>query len=185
MLGGHPEKGRAWPDAVTASTMGSAITTPVLLVEPDVVPGPTAAAAEGLERAWIIGGSAAISDGVRAELRRLAGPDAPVRRLAGRTRTRTALAVADWLLAGPWKGEEPERVWAANAFGWADGIAAGPVVARDRSVLVLVDGKGHRDGPTGEWLAVQEQISRAVVLGSSAAVSDQTLQRLERWVDAD
>jgi hypothetical protein len=46
-LGTHPEPGRAWPDALTASWLGAVVGAPVLLTDPGSLPAATAEALRG------------------------------------------------------------------------------------------------------------------------------------------
>ncbi len=174
-LGDHADPGRAWPDALTASWYGSVIAAPVLLTESGRLPASTAAALDGTSSLTVVGGTAAISDGVAAEARR---HTRRVQRVSGPTRYETALAVADVLR----DRTDRSTVWAATGREWADAVTAGPAVARAGNLFVLIDGlEGGGDPSVGRWLWRNgAEIQAARVLGGSAAVTSGAEQRLLR-----
>lgn len=174
-LGDHEQADRAWPDALTASYRGALTGEPVLLLEPDGVPQPTADALDDAGEAVVVGGTAAVPESVTAQVAERVDS---VSRLAGPDRFATACAVVQELLdAGL---VSPERVWAATGLRFPDALAAGPVVAHAGEVLVLVDGKAaKRDPHTDGWLRERaDEIVDGRVVGGPEAVNEDALQRL-------
>lgn len=182
-LGDHEDPDRAWPDALTASYRGAVTGEPVLLLSPDGVPEPTAAALEGLDEGLVVGGTAAVPETVSAvvaehvdTLTRLSGPD----RFATAAAVITELLDADLVTA--------ERVWAATGLHFPDALAAGPVVAHAGELLVLVDGESDGlDRRIDGWLRERaDQVVDGRVVGGPAAVSDEALRTFaERIADAE
>jgi putative cell wall-binding protein len=176
-LGGHPVTDRSWPDGVTASYLGAAVSAPVLLVEPSGLRPVVAPQLQGVDRVLVVGGPAAVPTAVSDAVDALAGT---VTRLAGATRYSTALAVDDHVLGR----RSPQQVYAATAHGWADAISAGPAAAAAGAPLVLVDGAaGPSDSETGLWLNGRwDSLVAGTVVGGPAVVGDAALDRLSRRI---
>lgn len=163
-------EGSEWPDALTGGALAVTRGAVVLLATRDRIPETTAAALDALEphRIWVVGGPAAVTATVVGELTH----HAPVVRLAGADRYRTALAVADVVGAE----RSPRRVWVASGPRSADALVAAPV-AGQAGVLLLV----HPDGvdlpppspaPLVHWLEDHREVTAVVVVvGGTAAVS--------------
>lgn len=151
-LGESDVPSRAWPDALSASTLAAHLEVPILLVRPGSVPEPVAAVLADLRPAVVrvVGGTAAVGAEV-AEAASAAAGGADVERLAGATRYETSVAVAD---AAVEAGLDASAVWLATGHNFPDALAAGPAAARAGSPLVLVDGLRVGGAPGAEsWLA--------------------------------
>lgn len=87
--------GENFPDALAGATLASAQGAPLLLVNRDSIPAATIAALEDLDanRIVILGGTAAVSNGVRDQLVPYASSGL-VTRIAGPDRAATAAAIA-------------------------------------------------------------------------------------------
>ncbi len=135
-LGRHAEFDRAWPDALGAASLAATPDrVPTLLTRADRVPEATLAALEalGVERVHVLGGSAAVSDAVLAELR---GRGLEVARLAGRDRYATGVAVAEEALS---RFDDPTpRVTFASGRSYTHALVAGGVAGRRGGPLLLV-----------------------------------------------
>lgn len=118
-----------FPDALAAAPLATARRAPLLLTDPNAVPGETAAALEelGATDVTVVGGPAAVSDATAARLG--AG-----RRLGGVNRHATAVALANEAVAA---GADPDDVLVAAARQFPDALAAGPVAAARGGVLLL------------------------------------------------
>ena len=158
--GEHPDPGRGWPDALTAGVFDD----PILLVTSGRLPDETGARLSGDLDVRVVGGPAAVGEGVVAELDALA---ASVTRLAGANRYATSRAGAEAALA---EGADLSTVWLATGRDWPDGLVAG---AADGLVL-LIDGQDPGGSPaTSAWLAEQRAAIELVRLaGGTAAISD-------------
>ncbi len=183
-LGAHPERSRAWPDALMAGFHGATSGQPVLLVTPDEVPDPTAAVLADLDAAVVVGGTAAIPDAVAEEVDLLA----PLgERLAGEDRFATAVAVtADRQESGL---VADTRLWAATGRDFPDGLAAGVAAAAAGEALVLVDGEAAETAAVEGWLERNDaRPDEGVVVGGEAAISREAAlahgQRLAPTEDA-
>lgn len=110
--------GASFADALSASAPAAVNRWPVLLTLPDAVPSETRAVlAEGdFQQVFVVGGAAAVSDGVLAELRRIVPT---VTRLAGPGRYDTADAVARTFFA------QADVVAVANGERFPDALSGG------------------------------------------------------------
>ncbi len=175
-LGDAEEASRAWPDALSASALAAHTATSVLLTEGDRLPD---AVADFLtehrpDRILVVGGTAAITEGVAEEAAALA--DAEVVRLAGATRYATSAAVAD---AAREAGLRADDVLVATGLNYPDALAAGPAAARLLSPLLLVDGQNPAGAPDSTaWL--KGNTSAITVVGGTAAVTDEVADGLLR-----
>ena len=179
-LGTHPQRNRAWPDALMAGFHGAVSGLPVLLVTPDQVPEATASALVDLDGATLVGGTAAIPDPVADDIAALAPLDA---RLAGEDRFATAVAVAD----DPQLAEatDGQQLWAATGRDFPDGLAAGVAAAAAGQPLVLVDGAAAETAAVDLWLAtaIQRPVTGVVVGGETAISRDAALAHGRRLAD--
>jgi putative cell wall-binding protein len=170
-LGSHPEPDRAWPDALSAGAFAAVPEAPpLLLVGPSEVPAATreSLAGRAMEQAHVIGGQAAISADVAAELGTMVGR---VSRLAGPSRYATSAAVATEVL-GRLAAQVP--LYAASGANFPDGLATAALAARGGGVLVLVPPARLADAPQMRdfLVANRHRFSSATVVGGPAAVSD-------------
>ena len=162
-------RGDGFADALAASALGAATTTPVLLAQEDALPAATAAALDDGDSVTIVGGEAAIGPEVAAALDSAAGT---VTRLAGPTRYGTSAAVAEAALA---RGVGASTVWVATGRNFPDALVAGAAAGRDGGVLLLVDGSDLAGSPeTRDWLVAHAADIREVrIAGGTDAVSAQ------------
>ena len=130
--------GADFPDALAAAPLAGATGGALLLTQPDALPAPTAEALEdlGATQVLLLGGSAAVSDAVAAELR-ARGLD--VRRLAGATRYATAAAAAREAAA---RGSMLSRdavplAFVAGGTAFADAVVAGAPAAAGPAPVLL------------------------------------------------
>ncbi|MBA2579196.1 MAG: cell wall-binding repeat-containing protein [Euzebyaceae bacterium] len=148
--GAHADPGRGWPDAVSVSALAAFQGRPILLVERDRLPDETRRALVdlGVTEVTIVGGTAAVSDGVAAAI---AAESVTVDRLAGATRYETSRLVAERAAQA---GMSPATVWLAAGGNWPDSLAAGPAAAAGGGILLLAAGTGLQGSPpTRDWLA--------------------------------
>ena len=134
-----------WPDAVAAGQLGAFWGMPILLTQPDHLPEPTRDALLALApaRVLVVGGTNVISDAVAAEIGNVAGVS--VERLAGPTRTGTAVAVAYEMeeLFFNLRGEFPSVTVAVNlrrADGFAHVLSAAPFVGKEGGTFTAIEG---------------------------------------------
>jgi putative cell wall-binding protein len=126
--------GTVFADALAAGPLAASLDAPILTVLPDRIPDSTAAALRELDPStiYVCGGTASVSDKVVSELEKVASD---VRRLAGKDRYATAVAIA-----GQLKTDAADAVVVANGKVFADALAAGPAAVRADAPLLLVAG---------------------------------------------
>ena len=167
--GSNPDPNRGWPDAVAVSALAGIEGNPILLVTRDSVPADTlnALARFGVPQATVVGGPAAVSDAVLAQIRSVVPS---VERLAGASRYATSRLIADRTLAAGGSAVEP---FIATGRSFPDALAAGPAAAALGSVLLLVDGSDLAGSPDSRaWLTEQLGVIETVlVVGGAASVS--------------
>ncbi len=171
-----------WPDAVSASSLSALVGgPPILLVGPDHVDDATVQALRDLgpSRVTLVGGTAVIGESVAEELGTL-GYD--VRRLSGRTRFETTVAVAGEALQV--RGGDAALV-VASGGGFADALSAGALAARLGGVLVLAPSGTLTDAPPVQDF-VDDNATRlpsGAIVGGTAAISTSVEAALEQLLD--
>ncbi len=165
---------RGWPDAIAAAPLAAAGVLPLLLTTTEGLPSVTAAALADLDPRTVIvvGGTAAVSEATATAAGQAAS--AAVTRLAGRTRVQTAIAVAQLQVE---RGTgSTASLWFATSANWPDALTAGPAVAADGGVLLLVP-PGVGDPALDEAVAASgADLIRLV--GGPRALSGAQLDRL-------
>lgn len=151
-------------DALAGAPLAASLEAPLLLVDGDAVPAVVLGELDrlGVEEVVLLGGDEALGPGVRADL-----GDRRVRRLAGRDRVDTAIAVARAL--GP-----AEVAWVAGVAGPVDALGAGTVGALAGQPVLLVDDDPGRLDDVLTDLGVAE----VRVVGGSAVVPDAVVEGL-------
>ena len=170
--------GQDFPDALAAVPVAARLGAPVLLVERDGVPAPTAEALERLDPAGItiLGGPAAVSRRVATRVAQYT--DGRVDRLAGRHRYATAAAIVD-----EYVDPGVPVAYVATGEGFADALAGGPAAAVAGGPMLLVRGDAipAATRATLQWL----RPGRIVVLGGDRAISPDVVGALQAYTDGD
>lgn len=177
--GASADPARGWPDAVAVSGLAAFTGAPLLLVTREQLPEATrqALADLGVTDATIVGSTAAVSATVEQAIR---AEGVATTRLAGRTRYETSVAVADAAAAA---GADPTVVWLATGRNWPDALAAGPLAARDRGVLLLVDGHDLDASPPARTWLQQHPPAQAVLTGGPDVLRPMVAVAVERLAD--
>jgi unsaturated chondroitin disaccharide hydrolase len=160
--------GAAYADALAASGLAGMLEAPVLLTRPAALPADVAAEVTrlGATRAVVVGGTAAVSEGVATALDAL--PGVAVERIAGADRYATAAAVAAAVAADPGYAGEACVV---RGDDFADALALSPV-AYAGAMPVLLTRRDALPGPTAAFLAAtSEDTTHVVIAGGTGAVS--------------
>lgn len=157
-----------WPDALAGSGLAGALGGPILLTEPArLTPSALAEIVRlGAREVFVLGGTAAVGDGVLAALR-TGLPSATVTRVGGQTRYVTASLIASETIAAAagWDG----TAFVATGRGFADAEAAGPIAAALGRPLYLIDDNA---AAAGVLAAMHDAgVTHAVVLGGPPAIS--------------
>lgn len=167
--------GRNWPDALGGTSLAGALDGPILLVGTNVIPE---AVAEEIERlgageAILLGGTAAVSALVEAELGDLLGEE-NVERIEGANRYRTADAVAMRVIEE--LGDDYDgTAFVATGGNFPDALAAAPLAAAKSWPLFLAH---PTNGITSATEAAMSEVTDVLLLGGDAAVSAAVEQAL-------
>ena len=161
--------GESFADALAGGVLAGRRDAPVLLVQGNGVPDVTAAEIQRLAPSDVIvmGGTAAVTDAVVAEVGDLAG--VTPRRIAGADRYETAALTATELGSA-------EVAFIATAGTFADALAAVPVAVIQDGVLLLVD--VDRVPETVSTVLADLTPPRITVLGGTSAVSEAVVDAL-------
>jgi putative cell wall-binding protein len=127
--------GTGFADALAGGPVSYAGGLPILLVEPTSIPAATSAAIAdlGIEQAIILGGTAAVSDEVAAELDAATGN--PSVRVADVNRFGTAAAVGEFAIAE--LGWAPTEVLLASGLNFPDALSGGPLGGERMAPVIL------------------------------------------------
>jgi putative cell wall-binding protein len=163
-------------DAVSAAGLAAGRNWPILLADATGIPVATrdALVRLGVRRTYAVGGSVVLPERVLAEL-----PGAV--RLAGDDRYATSVAVAGEV--GRLGGRSLARIYLATGANFPDALPAGALAARQRGVVLLVDGAGTgADAAVGRFVeAHRGEAALAAVLGGYAAVGPAATRTVASW----
>jgi subtilisin family serine protease/putative cell wall-binding protein len=154
--------GRNWPDALGGTALAGVVDGPILLTDTMIAPWMVIDELErlGASKAYVLGGTSAVSADVVGQLVAVMGPGS-VERLSGDDRYETAAAIADEVIAlHPYYDG---TVLVATGANYPDALAAAPIATHRGWPIALAD-------PAGA-LAVPEQASQAIILGGESVVS--------------
>lgn len=155
--------GESFADALAGTPAAGQHDAPLLLTTRSILPDVTAEELDRLEpgRIVVLGGPAAVSDGV---LDRLAGhTTGSVTRLSGEDRIRTAAAIS----GSVWTSGA-DTVYVANGLGFADALAGGAAAAAESAPVLLVTPDALPTATKNEIVRLAP--SRIRVLGGPAAI---------------
>lgn len=172
--------GRNFPDALAAGPAAAAVGAPLLLVEQASVPASTTAELARLAPSEIVvlGGTAAVSDGVLAALGR-AVPGATVRRVAGTDRYATAArAMADAFPAGT------DHLYVVTGRSFQDALMAGAAAAFEGGALLLTDGQRPLEATVLDAVSDLAPI-RITVVGAPGTITAAVATALGAVADVD
>lgn len=176
-LGRHSVPGRSWPDAISAGALATGpAPVPVVLTEDDRLPGDTrrrllAAAGDGAEEVWVIGGPEAIATHIDEQVEALG---LRVRRLQGPTRYETSVAVAG---AAEKRGGAARALVAVSGQSATDALPGGPLAARLDGTLLLVPPCSLDTVPLVAGF-VHGRYGDGYVIGAESAVSERVREVL-------
>lgn len=144
----------------------------------------------GIEHAVIVGGTAAVSDGVKGSIEAAGVTTA---RISGADRFATAAAVATWeatpIADGglgfddvPTFGDE--HAYLASGTSFADALAAGPLAGGNASPILLTNATSL-PAPTTDWLTGHAaEYQTITALGLGAAISSSVLNQANAAISA-
>lgn len=127
--------GANYPDALAASSLAGGCDAPILLTDPKVLSDACKQELDWLRPStlYIVGGSSAVSDAVESQVRSLLGSNCVIRRIAGKTRYETSLAVAK---SNP---AHSDTVVVATGLNYADALSISPYAFASGSPVILCD----------------------------------------------
>lgn len=161
--------GGDFADAISAAGVAAALGAPVVLTATDALTPAARDALQGRAEVVIAGGSAAVSDGVQAEVGTIVGD---VSRAAGANRYTTSAAL---LQAGLDRGLLPDGVWVASGSTFPDALAAGASAGVLGGGVLLLD--AGATGPAADAITALDP-STVLVAGGPATVGESVLQQL-------
>ncbi|MGI9017180.1 MAG: cell wall-binding repeat-containing protein [Euzebya sp.] len=166
-----------FPDALAGGPAAFTQAAPLLLTQVDTLPEATRLEIQRLnpERIFILGGPAAVSPEVQAELEDLAAVETI--RLGGPNRFDTAATVAEEFFS-PTNG----TVYVATGANFPDTLAAGPAAATERAPILLV----NPDSIPEVTRSLLERLDPAsiVIVGGTATVSQDVEAELGDFADS-
>jgi putative cell wall-binding protein len=179
--GDNADPQRGWPDALSAATLGAFESRPILLAPEFELPTETEAQLSDTLDVTILGGTAAISDEVAADVDAAAGE---VARIAGADRYGTNAMAAREAIA---RGADPATTYVASGDLYTDGLVAGAAAGGAGGLLVLVDGKDLDNSPeTTDLLTEQaDAIAALFIVGGTDVVTPESEARLRELVGGD
>lgn len=179
--GDHADPQRGWPDALSAATLGAFESRPILLAPEFELPTETEAQLSDTLDVTILGGTAAISPDVEADIDAAAGE---VARIAGADRYGTNAMAAREAIA---RGADPATTYVASGDLYTDGLVAGAAAGGAGGLLVLVDGKDLDNSPeTTDLLTEQaDAIAALFIVGGTGVVTPESEARLRELVAGD
>lgn len=167
--------GANFPDALAAGAAAAVTGVPVLLVQSNRVPAPTAAELQRLRpgRIAVVGSAGVVSDGVRDALRGYT-TSGDVFRIAGPDRYATAAAVSASTF-----GPGVPIVSIATGANFPDALAGVSPTAMAGGPILLVSPRGIPDATRAELARLQPQ--KILVFGSAGVVSDAIAAELDGY----
>ncbi|GEM_PF-1796396 len=150
-------------DGLSASGLAGAVDAPILLTKKDSIPNATQNRLEAVEKIYIIGGENSIGNKVQSELE---SRGIEIKRISGEGRIETSYSVAEEIKSIT---NGFNKVIFTNAYkGEPDAMSASAVAVRDKSPIILTDGKSTSfDGLGAESYAI----------GGSSSISDGLVNR--------
>lgn len=145
-------------DGLSASGLAGTVDAPILLTKKDSIPNATHKRLESVEKIYIIGGENSIGNKVQSELE---SKGIEIKRISGEGRIETSYSVAEEIKSIT---NGFNKVIFTNAYkGEPDAMSASAVAVRDKSPIILTDGKSTSfDGLGAESYAI----------GGSSSISD-------------
>ena len=175
--GANADPARGWPDALSVSPLAAAQGRPILLVTRDALPDETAQAIAdlGITDVTVVGGEVAVAPTVVDQLEGAGARVGP--RLSGDSRYATSAAVAR---AAVDAGAAPGRAWFATGLNFPDALVAGPAVAADGGVMLLLHGQDVAGAVEAlAWLDEHTPMEALHVLGGPGAVADEVVAAID------
>lgn len=158
--------GENYPDALSAGSAAAAADGPLLLVDPNYVPGTIRAEIQRLQpqRIVVVGGTGAVSADVYNQLSQLAPS---IRRDSGSDRFETSRLIAERAFSST----GATTAFIATGHDFPDALAASAAAASLGAPVILVDGKATSADGGSVYLMHRLGVSRIYIAGGTAVVS--------------
>lgn len=187
-VGGEPAAflatGEDFADAVTAGAPAAAgIPAPILLTETDTLPDATAQAIEDLDIGylWVVGGEAAVSPDVVAELEDMG---VEIQRIAGDDRQETAAEVARTFVNSPVLGGSTVTLARGDLF--PDALTGGVTAAATDGPVLLTESPDELGAAAESYLSdAPADVLVVRAMGGEAAISQDVLARAVEVAQGD
>jgi len=171
--------GANWPDALSAGPAADHLDAPLLITDPNSLPPAVAAEIERLDPSTItiVGGRAAVSPAVQAQLQALA----PTNRIDGANRFEVSKKVMKTAF-GSWVDSRLLFVTTGNNF--PDALSSGAVAADSQSPVLLIDGHAPMLDDDTRTAIFSTIFLGITVVGGPAAVDEYLVQQLgyfQKW----
>jgi putative cell wall-binding protein len=166
--------GADYPDALTALALAGAHHAPVVLTAPDALSAQAASELRrlGCTKLVCVGGPAAVSDAALDEARSIVGS---ARRILGPNRYATATEVLKETRSA---SSSSDTVIVATGTTFADALSAGPWSWHTASPVALARPDGTLTDETVEAIRADAGLTRVVIMGGEAAVSESVRTQL-------
>jgi putative cell wall-binding protein len=158
--------GENYPDALSAGSAAAAADGPLLLVDPNYVPGTIRSEIQRLQPQLIVvvGGTGAVSADVYNQLSQLAPS---IRRDSGSDRFATSRLIAERAFSST----GATTAFIATGHDFPDALAASAAAASLSAPVILVDGKASSADGGSVYLMHRLGVSRIYIAGGTAVVS--------------
>lgn len=170
--------GTGYADSLSATSLAGALNCPILLTAKDSLTTITAEALRQLKvkNIIIVGSEDAISATVAEQLKAYGS----VERLAGKTRFETQMEIYSYGVSkGYWTGN---TVVVATGMNFVDALSISPVSFSLKAPVFFVDSKGDLPRAQQEALAMNRNIKRSLIAGSTVVVSGRTESFMQNLV---
>jgi putative cell wall-binding protein len=169
--------GTNFPDALSASSLAARLGTGVLLTDPNTLVQPTSQAVitNGVITVYIVGGTAAVSQGVENQLKAMHVNNAPlsplvnVVRISGADRYATSNAINLFADSNTGPTVTGGTAVVATGVNFADALAIGPAVWDQTFLMVLTDSSSL--SASAQSTLVNLGVSNVLIVGGTSAVS--------------
>jgi len=155
--------GENWPDALAASSLAGVKDCPVILTEPDQLTKQTSDLLTSLKvsDATIIGGTAAVSDDVKAAIEKMG---IRTDRIGGDDRMQTAEKVEEEIM----KSSSSDTIIISSGQNFPDALSISSYAYAQKDPILLTGTDGKL---TGTSLTIAKKFRNAVIVGKEGAVS--------------
>ena len=168
--------GSNYPDALVASSVAGSLKCPVILTKSNKLSDQAKAQLKrlGVKRVHVVGGRSAVSDSVMNELKSEDLGIIPIRSVGGSNRQATSLNALKFVQG---RGGFGGTVVVATGYTYADALSIGPWCYKTSTPILLANKSGELSKAQID-AAKDAGVSRVIIVGGTAAVSDSVISQL-------